>query len=119
MFINFSNHPAKKWVGEQIAAAESYGDIVDVVFPQVSPDADSGSVKKLAEEYAEKIIAMNPDCVMCVGEFTLCYHVISALKARGIKVVAACTERNVNILTDKNGTEHKDVVFRFAGFREY
>ena len=75
-------------------------------------------VRKLAEEYAEKILAKKPDCVMCQGEFCLSWHVIARLKEAGVRVAAACSERIVEEVYGENGTEKRSV-FRFVQFREY
>ena len=119
MFVNFSNHPSSKWSTEQLEAAKKFGDIKDINFPAVKTTETSDSIKNLTKCYAEKILALKPDCVMCVGEFTLCYNVINILKENNITVVAAVSDRIVKNITDENGIEHKDVIFEFKGFREY
>ena len=65
-------------------------------------------------ELVQKVMQYQPGAVLCQGEFTLAYSVIRTLKARGIRVLAACSERNV--VTHGNT---KQVVFRFERFREY
>ncbi len=55
---------------------------------------------------------------MCQGEFCLSYHVIERLKKAGVRVVAACSERVVEEVYGKTGTEKKSV-FQFIQFREY
>ena len=37
MFINLSNHPHFRWLPEQLKAAERYGEVVDLPFPQIPP----------------------------------------------------------------------------------
>ena len=118
MFINFSNHPSRLWAEEERNAALQYGTIEDLAFPQVPADMSSEGVCKLAEEYAEKILAKQPDCVMCQGEFCLSWHVIDRLKEAGVRVAAACSERIVEEVYGENGTEKRSV-FRFVQFREY
>ena len=95
MFINFSNHPSKLWAEDERNAALQYGTIEDLAFPQVPANMSTDGVRKLAEEYAEKILAKKPDCVMCQGEFCLSWHVIARLKEAGVRVAAACSERIV------------------------
>ena len=112
MFINFSNHPSKLWAEDERNAALQYGTI------EVPADMSSEGVCKLAEEYAEKILAKKPDCVMCQGEFCLSWHVIARLKEAGVRVAAACSERIVEEVYGENGTEKRSV-FRFVQFREY
>lgn len=118
MFINFTNHPSRLWGEKQLAAAGEFGEIIDVAFPVVEPFASAEEVHSIALEYAEKIMGMGPDFVLCQGEFCLAYNVISALKAEGIKVGAACSERNVIEKAGPDGTE-KTAIFNFIQFREY
>ena len=118
MFLNFSNHPSILWGEKQKKAAEQYGKIEDLPFPQVQPDMSSAEVRKMAEEYAEQILMKNPDCVLCQGEFCLSWHVIACLKKAGITVVAACSERKTEEIYGESGTE-KMSVFQFVQFREY
>lgn len=118
MFINFSNHPSTLWGEEQKKAASQYGSIQDLPFPQVRADMSSEEVCKMAEDYAGWILAQKPDCVLCQGEFCLSWHVIACLKKAEIRVVAACSGREVEEVYGENGTEKKSV-FRFVQFREY
>ena len=121
MFLNFTNHHSSNWSREQKqAAGQQYGIIEDLPFPNVSPGWTSGQVAALAEKYVETICKMNPKAVLCQGEFTFAYHVISRLKERGILVVAATSERCVEEVFDseKNQTVKK-ACFRFVSFREY
>lgn len=114
-FVNFSNHPSANWSKEQTEAAERYGEICDYPFPSISATADEEEIAALADITAEKIMAMNPEAVMCQGEFTLTYAVICRLVRQDVPVLAACSERQVRELPDGK----KEVVFRFEGFRKY
>ena len=67
MFINFSNHASTRWGVPQKQAAKKYGEIVDVQFPNVNPEATSEEVHELARVCAEKIMEMKPECVLCQG----------------------------------------------------
>ena len=67
MFINFSNHPSKLWAEDERNAALQYGTIEDLAFPQVPANMSTDGVRKLAEEYAEKILAKN-QTVSCARE---------------------------------------------------
>jgi len=71
----------------------------------VSAHADRKAVQDLAEHYAAMILEKQPECVMCQGEFCLSYHVIERLKKAGVRVVAACSERVVEEVYGKTGTE--------------
>ena len=114
-FVNFTNHPVETWEDSQVTAAQVYGEIIDIPFPVVRPNAGEEEIIVLAEQSIEKIMTMEPVAVMCQGEFTLAYAVINRLKMRDVKVVAACSERMVEI----NEEGKKVVTFHFERFREY
>lgn len=120
MIINFSNHPSDKWGDDQIRAAVSaFEHIRDITFPSVDPRCSSERILEIAEQYAAEIMSVSPDAVLCQGEFSLAFEVTAILLSKGIKVVCACSEREVDEETDENGTTKKTVNFKFAGFREY
>lgn len=119
MFVNFSNHPSDGWPREQKEKAIEMGnEIVDIAFPNVKTKYTTQDIHNIAEEYVEKICRMNPDVVMCQGETTLCYSVVTLLKKKGIKVVAATTERESKEIK-KGDSIKKTSMFKFSGFREY
>ena len=119
MFINCSNHKSSDWSQKQLEAAKEYGDVVDIAFPAVDPASTAEGLSEVADRLYEEIIKHAPDCVMCQGEFTLTYAVVSRLKRAGIKTVAACSERRVEETQLEDGTTRKIAVFAFVGFREY
>ena len=47
IFINHTNHPSARWSAAQRAAAEGYGEIVDLPFPDIAPDWDEAAVARL------------------------------------------------------------------------
>lgn len=114
MFVNFSNHPSANWSDEQMTAAHQYGEIVDVSFPLVPPDADENEILMLADEQCSRILELDPEIVMCQGEFTLAYVVVRRLKAHGVRVVAACSDRVV----EEHGNQ-KTSRFCFVRFRDF
>lgn len=118
MFINHTNHPSARWGEEQKQAAEIYGGILDVPFPNIPPEMSGVAVAALAEEEGSKILSMNPSAVLCQGEFTYSYHLIRFLKSHGILVLAACSMRDVREW-EENRESHKSVIFRFVQFRAY
>jgi hypothetical protein len=118
IFINFSNHPSKLWSKEQYTAASEYGDIIDIQFPLIPTGATPGEIAKLARQYIKTVIKHNPKIVMCQGEFTFVFSVVTGLLSSGIPVVAACTERRVKE-DIKDGKIQKTSVFEFKQFREY
>ena len=117
IFLNLSNHPSSQWDNKQLAAAQEYGDIQDMSFPEVSPESDSQSIQELALTFADKIIDMAKDAKVTVhvmGEMTFTYAVVSRLKCQGIRCVASTTERCV-----EENENSKTSVFKFVRFREY
>ena len=113
-FINFSNHPSAQWGTEQFKKAREFGEVIDLAFPSVSPEADENEIARLAEAFAGKIIGMAPAAVMIQGEFTLAFAVVLRLKQKGIKCLAACSNRLV-----EEEDNVKLVRFDFVRFREY
>lgn len=119
MFINFSNHPSTMWLEKQLAAAHEYGEIVDVPFPAVPATATEDDVELLAQDCYENIKKLNPEMVMCSGEFSLTYAVLQKLLADNITCVCACSERNVTEKVNEDGTVTKVATFEFKQFRRY
>lgn len=117
-FVNYSNHPSSFWSQKQLETAQCYGDVIDMPFPDISPDLSEEDIEKLAGEEVKGILSQNPSCVLCQGEFTFTYRIISQLKANHVKVVAACSERKA-IEKVENGKTIKMAEFEFRGFREY
>lgn len=128
MFLNYSNHPSATWMKNQLDAARCYGEICDVAFPAVSVTASEKEIENQAEEQIkvlektaeEKGCSLNQTVIMCQGEFSLTYAVITRLKKRypECKIVCALSEREV-VEEQKEGCSVKTVCFRFCGFREY
>ena len=118
MFINFTNHPSSAWNEVQIAAARSYGEITDLPFPSVPPEADEQEASLIAQEHAATIIAMQPKAVLVQGEMSVCFRVVELLKKAGVNVLCATTER-CSVQEEVNGETIKRSVFRFVKFRGY
>ncbi len=114
VFVNFTNHPSAQWKENQRKEAEIYGDIIDIPFPTVSPSLSEQEVSNLASKCLKVILDRKPAAVLCQGEFTLSYKVIVGLQKAGIKVLAACSDRNTELVGDV-----KKVIFCFVKFREY
>jgi len=119
MFINLSNHSSDLWSEIQKEAISKYGEIKDIPFPNIPATYTEQEIITLANQYSKKIIDLKADCVMCQGEFTFVYHIVNNLKKSGIKVLAACSERNVLNLENEDGSSCKKVIFKFVKFREY
>jgi len=118
MLINLSNHPSQYWCDRQMESAHCYGEIVDIPFPVVAPDADSQKLQTLAHDCAQKVLSMgeaNNITVHIMGEMTFTFMVVTRLKELGIRCVASTTERKTTYNDD--GTKLSE--FSFVKFREY
>lgn len=118
-FINLSNHPSENWDEEQKNAAGQYGRIVDIPFPGVAARADEKEIELLAAQYLDHIMLYRCAAVMVQGEFTFTYHLVKLLEKAGITALAACSERNVENIVNRDGSVSKKVDFRFVRFRKY
>lgn len=119
MFVNCSNHRSEYWGEKQRRAAEAWGEIVDYPFPNVEADSDEAWIEKTAQNVANELFAMHPDAVMCQGEFTLTYALVTKLKAEGINVVSACSNRKVTEHILEDGRVRKETEFQFVRYRQY
>lgn len=119
IFINHTNHPSTRWSDEQLSAAQAYGEIFDMVFPAVNPNATAEKVRELAQRNVEKILELEPAAVLCQGEFNYTFALVERLKSSGVKVVAATSERIVISETLPDGSSRQISTFRFVRFREY
>jgi hypothetical protein len=119
MLINLSNHPLDEWDEKQKKEAASlYGEVIDIPFPTVPPQADPLEIDKMTDEYLQKIqtVTKNNEVVVHImGEMTFCYALIQKLQKQNIKCVASTTERNVRFLP----TGERAVDFKFIQFRAY
>ncbi len=118
MFINFSNHLLSTWTEKQIKAAKEYGELEEIVFPNINPQFTIEQVQMLATDYVAKILTHYPIenlTVPVMGELTFCFSVVQQLKEKGVRCVASTTERVVEE-TDDNKKISK---FTFVQFREY
>lgn len=119
MFINLSNHPSSLWSRQQLAAAEAYGEVVDVPFPLISPYASEEEIDALVADYRERIVAYEKPVVMLQGEFVFTYRLVKRLKEEGVLVLASCTDRKTVEKQEADGSTTKTSVFEFVGFRAY
>lgn len=113
-FVNFTNHPSAQWSDRQRREALKYGNIQDIPFPDVDPLGDHDYIDGLADSCIRHILKFRPGAVLCQGEFCLAYQVIKRLQARGVLVLAACSER---IADEIGGKKISSFVFR--QFRDY
>lgn len=118
MLINFSNHPLVSWSKEQVEAAKDYGEIIDLSFPAVNPDASHEEIKDLAVDYVGRIISISKNqnvTVHIMGEMTFCFMVVLSLKERGVECIASTSNRNTEVISDSK----KITDFQFVRFRKY
>ena len=119
LLINLSNHPACQWPAGQAAAAQVYGRLIDLPFPDVNPDGDEQYIATLAGEYLHKVQVLTPAgttaTVHLMGEMNFTYALVRLLRQCGIQCIASTTRRVVEILPDGR----KAVGFEFVKFRRY
>ena len=119
MLINLSNHPSAKWLPNQLSAAHNlFGEIVDLPFPAILPDANESDILNIAHDYLQQVqtIALPSEAVVHImGEMTLTYALVNLLKAAGYRCVASTTVREV--YEEQPGK--KTVIFQFVRFRDY
>lgn len=119
MLINLTNHPSKSWHNEQLQAAEFYGEIVDVPFPDVNPLFAEKQITDIADDLVNYVCELEPDAVLCQGEFSLAYAIIKRLTEKKITVLAACSARRVIEEMQENGDVKKICIYNFVKFRKY
>jgi hypothetical protein len=119
MLINLSNHPSTNWQPEQLAAAQSFGEVVDLPFPSIPPEWDTEKVANMAYEYLDKCKLLfhsknANNVVHLAGEPIFCFVLAQLLLKENIVCLTSTTQR---IVTEKN--DMKTSEFRFGCFREY
>lgn len=118
IFINFSNHSLSTWTERQIKAAKEYGELEEIVFPNINPQFTTEQVQMLATDYVAKILTHYSTenlTIHVMGELTFCFSVVQQLKEKGVRCVASTTERIVEETADNK----KVTQFSFVQFREY
>jgi len=117
MFVNLSNHPSASWSRKQLKAAMAFGEVIDIPFPDVSPQMDEQEISLLADDYLQRVRDISPDpcTVHVMGELTFSFVLVNRLQAAGYTCVASTTKRVVEILPDGS----KVSKFNFVRFRNY
>lgn len=120
MLINLTNHPVLQWNDKQRSEAlRLFGEIIDIPFPSISPEAETEEIVSVVDEYVEKILRLkkqNTSVVIHVmGEHTFCFNLIRKLLAQGIPCVASTSRRMV----EETPSQEKIVKFDFIRFRNY
>lgn len=120
-FFNLTNHPSSKWSDEQKASAllmvGGDGEIVDIPFPNIPPEATGREVRKTAFDYLVKYFddADTESVVLVQGEMVFTFNMVNLLQTERIRCVAATTERKV----EERPNGEKVSVFKFVRFRNY
>lgn len=134
MFINYTNHPSASWGEKQTKEAKKYGEIRDVLFPNISPQMTVQELTELVKTESKKIVSVveseKDSAVLCQGESVFTYMLVNSLLGRklgahrwqsglrNLKVLSAVSERRVVEIVDGDVTQKKSEFF-FEGFREY
>ena len=119
MLINCTNHPYEIWSKLQREAADVYGSVVDLPFPLIEPLMNQEELRRLVKEYSDIIERQTPNAVLVAGEFTFSFMLVDKLLSDGIKVLCTCSKRITTEVKRADGTNEKNAVFMFEGFREY
>ena len=119
VFINLSNHPSSQWSAEQLAAARKLGEVMDIPFPQIDPQAPAEEIQRHAKSVFSQICALEKPVVMVQGEFTFTYQLVRLLQEAGIRAVVSCSKRISREHVDEKGETVKVAAFRFEGFRDF
>lgn len=118
-FVNVSNHPSSRWGEAQLNAAQQFGEVIDIPFPNVEEDCDTEDIKRLSDDMVEKILnatSNNSDSIIHImGEMNLTYSTVKILRRLGYTCFASTTKRTV--VENPDGT--KTSQFSFVKFREY
>jgi len=117
MLINLSNHPSSSWNEKQKKEALKYGNILDIPFPDISPDIGTEDVEKSAQSYFKLCKdTASPDkaTIHIAGEPVFCFLLIQLLLKENYTCIVSTTER---IVREENN--EKISVFEFNRFRKY
>ena len=93
------------------------GEVVDIPFPEVSPNDNASEINLKAKLFAQTIIdrLTEGDVVHIMGEHTFMFALVSYLLQHGVRCVASTTSREV----EYNETGDKISQFHFVNFRDY
>ncbi len=118
ILLNITNHPSEKWENAQKEqATQNYGEIIDIPFPNISPELDTSEVAEIAKEYLGKVKEIQKNNLVTVhlmGEFTFTFLLTNLLISEGIEVICSTTKRRIVEEGNK-----KISVFSFVRFRSY
>jgi hypothetical protein len=121
MLINLSNHPSEKWSDLQLrAASEQFCKVVDLPFPDISPDGDELYIEEIANDYFDKIESLSSKygckpTIHLMGEMNFTCNLLVKLINAGYECVASTTRRE----TIERADGIRESTFRFVRFRKY
>ncbi len=120
MFLNITNHPSGTWSSSQVSAAEKIGgEIVDLAFPDVPPDALAQDVLLFGQRLISETVTKKPSAVLVQGEFTLAFLVVRELQSLGFTCYAATTRRLSESKRLEGSATRVVSQFEFVQFRRY
>ncbi len=123
LLLNLSNHPSTQWPEKQLSVArEMFGEVMDLSFPLIQPDASLEEVCNISKQYILQILDLKKKysniAVHIMGEFTFTYRMVRELEKEGIPCYASTTRRTAEIVMENNQVS-KISKFEFVAFRKY
>ncbi len=118
LFINLSNHPYSQWSEAQLKAAEQYGELIELSFPQIDPNFSGKEIGDLVKKYTAEIVDYAKTSAVTVhvmGEMCFVYQLVRQLQSLGVRCVCSTSFRMVR--DEGNGKRY--VEFQFIRFRNY
>ncbi|MBR0145081.1 MAG: hypothetical protein IJM25_00270 [Eubacterium sp.] len=129
MLINNTNREHTTWGEDQLEASKDFGEIVDMIMPGIPAEADEAEADRIAGLVVRRILRRlgrenagtgnEQDAVICQGDFTLVYRVVTRLKEAGVTVVAPSFQRVTKPTLRPDGTTVPGYSFRFERYRQY
>ena len=129
MLINNTNREHTTWGEDQLEASKDFGEIVDMIMPGIPAEADEAEADRIAGLVVRRILrrlgrekagtGTEQDAVICQGDFTLVYRVVTRLKEAGVTVVAPSFQRVTKPTLRPDGTTVPGYSFRFERYRQY
>lgn len=121
MLINLSNHPYETWDEKQKQTAiTEFGNVNDLIFPDVDPLANTDDIVRLAAKYYDECkykLENSSDKINSVhisGESCFLFQFVTIAKAQGVHCICSTTRRLVI-----NKGNKKTSIFQFVKFRNY
>lgn len=119
MLLNISNHSSKNWKPEQNKAAEQYGRVIDIPYPDLKPEWDCQKIVVCARDcfdLCKEMIGQEKElsAVHLTGEPVFCSVLSQLLMREEYKCITSTSERKAMV---KNGI--KISYYKFVCFRNY